>query len=198
MINPHDEIMSVENIMTAEECQKAIDQIENLIAHGFYHESPTDIDRRDECIYMSCVDASSFDYTSAISKRIMGAPFEEYVKRFPLLDFRTLAITDMKGQKTPAGGGFHNWHCENWNANSAHRYLTYTIYLNDDFDGGETEFLHQNMRVVPKAGMLSLFPCTFLHTHRGNPPIGGTKYILTGWVIDVDPHDIRNKIKDLK
>lgn len=22
----------------------------------------------------------------------------------------------------------------------------------------------------------------FTHTHRGNPPISGTKYIITGWV----------------
>jgi len=38
------------------------------------------------------------------------------------------------------------------------------------------------MRVKPKKGRLILFPAGFTHTHRGNPPLDGEKYIITGWV----------------
>ena len=54
-------------------------------------------------------------------------------------------------------------------------------YLNDDFEAGETEFLHQHLRVTPKEGSVLIFPAGFTHIHRGNPPIGGTKYLLTTW-----------------
>ena len=54
-------------------------------------------------------------------------------------------------------------------------------YLNDEFDGGETEFLYMNKRISAKQGRIIIFPAGFTHTHRGNPPIGGEKYIATSW-----------------
>ena len=30
-------------------------------------------------------------------------------------------------------------------------------------------------------GDLLIFPAAFTHTHRGNPPLGGVKYIATTW-----------------
>ena len=33
----------------------------------------------------------------------------------------------------------------------------------------------------PVAGDVLIFPCGYTHTHRGNPPIGGTKYLVTSW-----------------
>ena len=59
---------------------------------------------------------------------------------------------------------------------------TYILYLNDVEEGGETELLYQSMRFKPEAGTLLLFPAGFTHTHRGNPPLSGEKYIMTGWV----------------
>ena len=57
------------------------------------------------------------------------------------------------------------------------------LYLNDNFDGGETEFLYQNRREEAVAGDVIMFPAGFTHTHRGNPPIGNSKYIATSWGI---------------
>jgi len=54
-------------------------------------------------------------------------------------------------------------------------------YLNDNFEGGETEFLYLNKRVSAKQGRIIIFPAGFTHVHRGNPPIGGEKYIVTSW-----------------
>ena len=34
---------------------------------------------------------------------------------------------------------------------------------------------------IPTA--LLIFPASFTHTHRGNPPLGGSKYIATSWGI---------------
>ena len=62
-----------------------------------------------------------------------------------------------------------------------YREFVIITYLNDDFDGGETEFLYQGIRVKPEKGKTVIFPASYTHMHRGNPPIGGTKYIATTW-----------------
>jgi Rps23 Pro-64 3,4-dihydroxylase Tpa1-like proline 4-hydroxylase len=87
-----------------------------------------------------------------------------------------------KIQKTQPCEGYHIWHYENGTRANCNRILTYILYLNDIEDGGETELLYQSMRIKPERGTLILFPAGFTHTHRGNPPLKGDKYIMTGWV----------------
>lgn len=187
-MNGYNEILSVENLFTQEECKKAIQEIDELIAMGHHHESPTHMGRKDECIHFSLVSLDGHPTASQCIQRMHDVVVPEYCKSFPMLLHKSLGMFEIKGQKTPAGGGFYDWHYEASDGNTWNRVLTYTLYLNDDFEGGETEFLVQNKRIKPKPGLCAVFPCGFLHTHRGNPPINGTKYILTGWVIDIDPY----------
>ena len=63
-------------------------------------------------------------------------------------------------------------------------------YLNDVQEGGETEFLYQKTRFKPKRNMGLLWPGSFTHTHRGNPPLSETKYVLTGWITSVGGNSI--------
>ncbi|BDU19369.1 2OG-Fe(II) oxygenase [Dyella sp. GSA-30] len=84
-------------------------------------------------------------------------------------------------------GGYPYWHCELFprhaDAQTLHRHLLWTIYLNDAFTEGETEFLHQDRKVAPRRGSLLIAPAAFTHTHRGNRPRGGDKYIATSWIL---------------
>lgn len=84
-------------------------------------------------------------------------------------------------------GGYPYWHCELYpqdgTCESLHRLLLWTIYLNDDFGDGETEFLYQHKLVRPKVGSVLIAPTAFTHTHRGNMPKGGDKYIATSWIL---------------
>ena len=84
-------------------------------------------------------------------------------------------------------GGYPAWHCEialaDPRAEYLHRALLWTIYLNDGFEEGETEFLFQQRKVRPETGSLLIAPTAFTHTHRGNRPGGGDKYIATSWVL---------------
>lgn len=91
-------------------------------------------------------------------------------------------------QRYTAGqGGYPYWHCEHYPKDAAgetlHRTLLWTLYLNDGFAEGETEFLYQQRKIVPKAGSLLIAPTAFTHTHRGNRPRGGDKYIATSWIL---------------
>jgi len=84
-------------------------------------------------------------------------------------------------------GGYPYWHSEIFpkveGDESLHRVLLWTIYLNDGFREGETEFLQQERKIVPRTGSLLFAPAGFTHTHRGNRPKGGNKYIATSWVL---------------
>jgi hypothetical protein len=91
-------------------------------------------------------------------------------------------------QRYTAGqGGYPYWHCELYprdpSAETLHRHVLWTIYLNDGFAAGETEFLYQSRKIVPKTGSLLIAPAAFTHTHRGNRPEGGDKYIATSWIL---------------
>nr|WP_221187413.1 2OG-Fe(II) oxygenase [Luteimonas sp. RC10] len=84
-------------------------------------------------------------------------------------------------------GGYPYWHCELFprdaGCETLHRHLLWTIYLNDGFEAGETEFLFQQRRIAPRTGDLLIAPTAFTHTHRGNKPQGGDKFIATSWIL---------------
>lgn len=91
-------------------------------------------------------------------------------------------------QKYLAGqGGYPHWHSEVYprdaHGETLHRVLLYTIYLNDVPEAGATEFYYQQRVIAPRAGSLLIAPAGFTHTHRGNTPVGGDKYIATSWVL---------------
>lgn len=84
-------------------------------------------------------------------------------------------------------GGYPYWHCELYprdaRAETLHRHLLWTLYLNDGFEEGETEFLFQQRKIEPCTGSLLIAPTAFTHTHRGNRPQNGDKFIATSWIL---------------
>ena len=88
---------------------------------------------------------------------------------------------------TGGRGGYPYWHCELYPRDpqneTLHRHLLWTMYLNDDFAEGETEFLYQQRKITPRTGSLLIAPAAFTHTHRGNRPQGGDKVIATSWIL---------------
>jgi hypothetical protein len=109
--------------------------------------------------------------------------YSDYVSRFSILEtFASQTVYELKVQKTIPGGGYHVWHSEIDDRNTASRLLAFTLYLNDIEEGGETEYLYQGFRIKPEQSTLVIWPAGFTHTHRGNPPLKETKYIVTGWV----------------
>ena len=60
--------------------------------------------------------------------------------------------------------------------------MVFLFYLNDVEEGGETEFLYQDLKVKPKTGSLIVFPPYYTHAHRGKAPESGKKYIINTWL----------------
>jgi hypothetical protein len=109
--------------------------------------------------------------------------YEQYAQKYSvLLDSEKKQIRSMKLQKTLPGEGYHMWHYESDSQDKASRICAWGIYLNTIEQGGETEFLYQGIRISATQGTLAIWPAGYTHTHRGNPPLSGEKYLLTGWV----------------
>ena len=111
--------------------------------------------------------------------------YSEYAHVFGHLKPQVVYSTNQKCQMTPAGGGYHVWHDENsgpLNPDSA-RTAVWMLYLNDGFEGGETEFLYYKKRIPPKQGTLLIWPSGLTHAHKGNMVLSGSKYVVTGWFI---------------
>ena len=155
------------------------DHEDTTIMQGVNQFPNTVLGRKDESILLQYVDAM----LHAEINQYLQSCFGHYCKEYGSFNCKLISY-DQKLQRTQPGGGYHMWHCENSTYEMANRTLVWMIYLNDVEEGGETEFLHQHVRFTPKRGTVVFWPAAFTHQHRGNPPLKGTKYILTGWYIN--------------
>ena len=127
-------------------------------------------------------------FNPMISDHIMNAVrtcCEQYFNWYPYLKYFQYHSTTCLLQKTMPTEGYHGWHYESNNITNSNRTLVWSVYFNDLEDSGETEFLYQKKKVKPKAGRVLIFPSSFTHLHRGNPPYEA-KYIATGWLASND------------
>ncbi len=185
-----DNSIYIANVMFPDEsCDAVIDIFENkskLFPENHFLKNYEGLYRKDKACFLDDFelelhsDIGNFGLVSDINNYLNDA-LEEYCSHFESVRRVSLRSTRQKLQKTQKGGGYHNWHSEQENIDSAHRVLTWSIYLNDVAEGGETEFLYQSKRIKARKGKILIFPSAFTHVHRGNPPLSGDKYILTGW-----------------
>ncbi len=79
-------------------------------------------------------------------------------------------------------GQEYKWH---WDAaylmdrTEAGRQYSVVLYLNDDFEGGETQIW--NDIVKPEKGKALVFPSHWTYPHRALPVTKGIKYALVSW-----------------
>lgn len=112
---------------------------------------------------------------------------KEYIDLTPIN--RTIAHFDAihKGAyklqiSEPPGTGFNRWHWEQHHGiKHSNRFAVWMIYLNSLKDSGHTEFLFQNIKMLPKQGTVVIWPAAYTHLHRASPILHEAKYILTGW-----------------
>ena len=92
----------------------------------------------------------------------------------------------VKIQRYEPTQGYHTWHADVTHTLNSRRILVCLLYLNTVKKGGETEFLYQKQRVPAVQGSLVMFPATWTHLHRGNPPLIGNKYVINTWLEFMD------------
>jgi prolyl 4-hydroxylase len=105
---------------------------------------------------------------------------------------------DLQVVQYPVGGFFKPHHdccegsdqtCARMNAGAGARKITMLIYINDDYEGGETAFPLLDLNVVPETGKAIMFwsvddkgKVIEKSLHGGNPIISGEKWVCNKWV----------------
>ena len=65
-----------------------------------------------------------------------------------------------------------------------------TIYLNDDYEGGETRFPKQNYKTKPEPGTLIMFPATCMYPHEVKEVTSGVRYTYSLFLSDASIADV--------
>ena len=113
---------------------------------------------------------------------------DAYLNHLPELEAITLRegfieskgyTPDSKISKYNANDSY-DWHCDCWIKSKENiswsRQISSVTYLNDNYEGGETEF-SSGLVIKPKTGKTVVFPSNWCFPHKGKPVIRGTKYI---------------------
>jgi hypothetical protein len=110
---------------------------------------------------------------------------EKYIKKYPYCNKGApwKIVSNIPIQHYKPNQGYFVWHDERNNAThpTTTRHLVFMTYLNDVTDGGETEFLHQKLKIQPRKGLTLIWPADWTYTHRGITSPTQEKYIITGW-----------------
>jgi Rps23 Pro-64 3,4-dihydroxylase Tpa1-like proline 4-hydroxylase len=61
------------------------------------------------------------------------------------------------------------------------RVLSSVMYLNDNYAGGEIEFVNSKVKIKPEAGSIIFFPSNFLYVHEVHPITDGYRYSMPHW-----------------
>jgi len=79
---------------------------------------------------------------------------------------------------------FHHDTSNDPNSKEYHRIISIVLYLNDDFDGGGTEFPHQTYKPLPGYGLF--FPSNWSFPHSGQKVLSGKKRVAVTWYYVTD------------
>lgn len=79
-------------------------------------------------------------------------------------------------------GDFYKNHIDRGvHGNTPNRAISAILYLNENYEGGETYFHKQDISIRPKKGRVALFPSAYTHEHESKEVLSGTKYNVVTW-----------------
>jgi hypothetical protein len=171
LVEVTDEIFTVDDLFTPQECQHWISYSESL----GYQPAPVNTaagpQRQEEVRNNSRVLWDDQHQANQIWERIA-----EYVPNV-VSGWTAVGLNDrMRFYRYDVGEKFR-WHGDGSHrrGNGQRSFLTFLVYLNDDFNGGETAF-RGGVQVEPSVGRGLLF-CHWLK-HMGAEVLQGRKYVL--------------------
>lgn len=179
VLAPHNEVFTIKNILSRAECAECIALSENL----GYTEVPITpnraFERRPNIRNSGCVKLDDPKSASDLWKRVSN-----YIPS-KIGEWRAIGLNEhFRFYRYNPGQRFTIHYDDSYHRpNGEASLLTFMIYLNEDFEGGETCFYppydharESSISVVPAIGMA----LCFVHAlpHEGAPVIRGRKYVL--------------------
>lgn len=164
LINGDKWMTILDNVLTPEECVHFITQLDNGLLHT--------------------VDSGMalYDRNILVSQKLADMIYERVIQFIPKDIQQNIAgINDHFRFSKYKEDGYFDIHQDGVNINSKGQrtFMTINIFLNSEFQGGETDFFNDKGLVYsaqPKAGRAAIFDRRI--NHRGNRVHGGFKYLL--------------------
>ena len=176
----------VKNYETAKKNSSIIDLSEKNVTGMMdtsSHPSSRVLDRRDEGMFVAPLLSSIYPRPPVDAYfGFLTECFKSYKKRYSI-EFGGALYNDVfKIHKVRKSEGYHRWHYEKGNSSDIDRLMVYMTYLEVPKKGGETEFLHQSLRIDPVVGRTLIWPAGYTHMHRGLMPLDVEKMYISGWI----------------
>lgn len=168
------------NLLTADECDYVINNIDNFqksLGFDFETNQAKLTDWRTSSVYHDY--NKKFNYIVKKASELSG---------YPISNIEILQVLKYERNE------YYKPHWDyfnfppTWVTTTNDRVATMIVYLNDNFTGGLTNFPELNINVIPKKGSALFFRYDYLEEikkltlHTGMPVIAGTKYIATVWI----------------
>jgi hypothetical protein len=111
-------------------------------------------------------------------KKVLEETIKEYKYNENFLDYfvsQDEGFQVLKYEK----GQFYKTHLDSSKENG--RVLSVLLYLNEDYEGGETYFPRQDMKIKGEQGDVLLFPSNYCYPHSAEEILNGIKYSVVTW-----------------
>lgn len=117
-------------------------------------------------------------HDSEVMKKLVDIG-KKYMAYYPDCFPSKYAIEEPRIKKYDPGNMF-DWHVDIKDASTCGRFISFLVYLNDDFEMGNTIF--QDFSIAPKQGSVCIFPPMWMYRHKGDAPINNEKYIMSSYL----------------
>ena len=169
-------IIELQNFVDHDLCEQIVKNIE---VNEFYknNECEKSLIRHNKCINLS--EIFTFKEVDNLVHGIISNAHEQYRKRCIFSQFLPNYYDNLGCNyiyRYYDSGDYYSWHIDK--ENNKEFVYSYVVYLNDDFEGGDTLFLADQLRVKPKKGSVLCFPCDFTYIHKSTKIKSGMKKII--------------------
>ncbi|MEM8671384.1 MAG: 2OG-Fe(II) oxygenase [Planctomycetota bacterium] len=166
----NDSVFTVRDFLSAEECDQYIQLTES---HGFSHAPITTMLGPQHCPDVRNNTRVMIDDAGRANE--LWSRVEPYVDMWEQR-WKPIGLNERFRYYRYDVGEQFNWHYDGCyeRSNGERSWLTFMVYLNEEFSGGATEF--EDVSVQPRTGMALFFVHAILH--RGAPVTDGRKYVL--------------------
>ena len=121
-------------------------------------------------------DIHDLDPATALHKELQETivdSVKEYAQHYKV---RLQQMEHLRVARYPEGG-FYAMHSDA----DGKRQISFVLFLNSDYSGGQLHFENQRLSIEPKSGSLVVFPSNYLFRHECMPVVRGQKYVSIGW-----------------
>jgi prolyl 4-hydroxylase len=183
-----DEIYEFKNFLSDEECSYIIEKAKPLVTKskvigekGLYVDDQSF--RTSSNTFLKDDDEVIRKISDRISKKIM-------IDKENFEDLQVVHYEGGEQYKPHWDACVGEGKCDDFLKKGGDRYATFILYLNDDFESGETEFPNLNIKVKPEKGKAVLFfnleddneTKKEDSLHAGLPPTKGEKWMCNKWI----------------